>query len=69
MKSNFFIEYHGTKVLESSLISASKEIWKNQGNLVKDLKTLDVYYKPEDNTCYYVFNETETGSFLVTENI
>ncbi len=67
MKSNFFVEYHGNKVQESTLVNQAKEVWKNEGNLVKDLKTLEIYYKPEENTCYYVFNEKISGSFVVAQ--
>lgn len=67
MKSNFFVEFHGNKVLENTLTTKVKEIWKEAGNKVKDLETLDVYYKPDEKTCYYVFNGTDTGSFVVDE--
>ncbi len=65
MKSNFYVEYKGKKVLEKTLIDYSKEIWKNNGNKVKDIKSLDIYYKPEENTCYYLFNDSVTGSFNI----
>ncbi len=65
MKSNFYVEYKGKKVLEKTLVDTAKDIWKNTGKKVKDIKSLDVYYKPEERTCYYVFNDTITGSFNI----
>ncbi len=65
MKSSFYVEFAGKKVLEKDLLDKAKEIWKEDGNKVKDLNTLDLYYKPEENSCYYVFNETVSGKFEV----
>lgn len=65
MKSNFFIEFQGTKVNQEELVLQAKNVWKDAGNKVKDIKTLDVYYKPEENMCYYVFNDDFSGSFPV----
>lgn len=65
MKSNFYVEIHSEKFLEKDFTNRAKEIWKEKGNLVKDLNSLDVYFKPYERKCYYVFNEKETGSFDV----
>lgn len=32
------------------------------GKNVKDIKTLDVYVKPEEGQLYYVINGTDTGN-------
>jgi len=42
-----------------------KEIWKAQGFKVKDIKSCQVYYKPTEETVYYVINGTESGSFML----
>lgn len=56
MRNSFKVQYTGNEVDFSHLVEASKEIWKSDGNKIKDLLTLDLYYKPEENRCYYVFN-------------
>lgn len=61
MKTNFYVETSGTKVLAQTLIDSAKELWKSEGNKVKDLATLDLYYKPEENMCYYVINSENSG--------
>lgn len=65
MKTNFFVDYQGqhvdTKVVELRV----KEVWKNDGKLVKDIKTLDIYYKPEEKKVYYVVNQEHKYSFDV----
>lgn len=65
MKSTFYVEYYGKQVDEASLVKAAKAIWTNSGKKAADLKSLELYVKPEENMVYYVFNEDETGSFSV----
>ncbi len=65
MKSSFYVEFSGNKVLEKDLVEKAKLIWKENGNKVKDLNTLEIYFKPDENNCYYVFNETTSGKFSV----
>lgn len=65
MKANVFVEFHEKKVAVSSLTDKVKEIWKEQGNKVKDIKGIDLYYKPEEGQCYYVINEKESGNFSI----
>lgn len=56
MKSELFIEFNGLKVDQKQLLEAAKEVWKEKGNKVKDLKTIELYFKPAERKCYYVFN-------------
>ena len=56
MKTELFLEFSCRQVNKSALLETAKEIWKNDGNKVKDLHTVELYYKPEENKCYYVFN-------------
>ena len=63
MKCQVVLEYAGRQVCEKEVIDYVKSIWLEAGNKVKDIKTMDVYLKPEENMIYYVINETETGSF------
>ena len=65
MKSTFYLEYYGKQIDEASLIKEAKAIWTKGGKKVSELKSLDVYIKPEENMAYYVFNEDETGSFPI----
>lgn len=65
MKSTFYVEYYGKQVEEAALIKTAKEVWKNSGKKATDLKSLNLYVKPEENTVYYVFNDDESGSFSI----
>ena len=62
MKHNFFVEFEGHKVETNQIVARIKEIWKNEGNLVKDFKALEIYYKPEERKCYYIINGEINGT-------
>ncbi|MED9932346.1 MAG: DUF6465 family protein [Catenibacillus sp.] len=57
MKASFYVEYAGKQVEEKDIIARVKELWVADGNKVKDLKTLNLYVKPEENAAYYVIND------------
>lgn len=65
MKVEKFVEYGGKQVDLKSLTDVVKETWKGYGNLVKDLKSIDIYVKPEENMCYYVINGETEGKFEI----
>ncbi|MCD7904484.1 MAG: DUF6465 family protein [Clostridiales bacterium] len=68
-KSEFYVEFNGKKVSQDDIAKKAKEIWKDSGNKVKDLKTVELYYQPEAEKCYYVFNgeskDSVNGAFEV----
>lgn len=61
MKTNFFVEYNGKQTEDKAIVAAVKKAWTEAGNKLGDMKTLQVYIKPEDAAIYYVINETESG--------
>lgn len=66
MKSDVFVQFRGDTVDAKSLMDTAKEIWKAEGNKVKDLHTVQLYLKPEEKKCYYVFNgEGSENSFFM----
>ncbi len=65
MKSNCYLQCFGKDIEVNEITKIAKEEWKNSGNMVKDIKTLDVYVKPEEGACYYVVNSEITGSFEI----
>lgn len=65
MKLDLFIEVDGNKVLHKSLVEKVKDSWKESGNKVKDIKSLELYYKPTEHMCYYVVNGKSNGSVTV----
>ena len=61
MKTNLFIEFGGRKTDCGRFEGMVKEAWRGEGKMVKDIESLDVYYKPEENACYYVVNGADKG--------
>ena len=62
IKVNTFIQYLGKQVEEKTLLAAIKKSWTKSGNKVGDIKTVEMYIKPEDDMVYYVVNGTEPFS-------
>lgn len=61
MKTNYYVQYAGKEVLDSELVTTIKTQWKESGKLIGDIKTLDVYVKPEENKAYYAVNGEQAG--------
>lgn len=61
MKSNIFVEYCGMQLEDKAIIAAVKKAWTDAGHKVGDIKTMDLYIKPEEAAVYYVINQTATG--------
>lgn len=65
MTMDLFIEYNGKHTDHKVFLDTVKEIWKSEGNKVKDMETVELYYKPQEETCYYVINGSHKGHFQV----
>lgn len=65
MKVDYFLEICGQQTNCKNLSDMVKCIWKAEGNATKDLKTLEIRYKPEEKMCYYVINGENQGGFVV----
>ena len=61
MKTALYVEYCGKQTEEKALVAKAKELWVAEGNKVKDIQTLNLYVKPEENAAYYVINEDFSG--------
>ena len=46
----------------ASIQAKVRQIWKDAGNKVSELKTIDIYLKPEEEKAYYVINGSVTGT-------
>jgi hypothetical protein len=65
MKIDYFVELNGEQHEIKKLSDTVKEIWKSEGNLLKDLSSMEVYFKPEEKVCYYVMNGDSKGQFEI----
>lgn len=61
IKVKAVVEYYGKQVEEKDMIAAVKKAWTKSGRKVADIKTIDLYIKPEEDAVYYVINGIDTG--------
>ncbi|HAE61459.1 MAG TPA: hypothetical protein DCG38_03895 [Eubacteriaceae bacterium] len=66
MKESIFLQVAGDEVDMSAFSKEAKNMWKSEGNKVKDIKKIDLYVKPEENKCYYVINSDFKGAIDIT---
>lgn len=62
IKVSAFVEYFGKQVEEKDMIARVKKAWTSSGKKIGDIKTMELYIKPEESAVYYVINGTETGA-------
>ncbi len=62
MKSTLYIQSSGLEIKDSDLIAQIKKECTANGMKIKDIKTLNVYVKPEEGMAYYLINEEIKGS-------
>ena len=62
IKVSAFVEYFGKQVEEKDMIARVKKAWTSSGRKIGDIKTMELYIKPEESAVYYVINGTETGA-------
>lgn len=61
IKTTLIVEYCGKQVEDKAIIAAVKKAWTKAGHKVGEIKSMELYVKPEDAAVYYVINKTETG--------
>jgi len=62
VKVKAVVEYYGKQVDEKDIIANVKKAWTKSGRKVGDIKTIDLYIKPEEGAVYYVINGSDTGA-------
>ena len=56
IKTSVVVQFAGKEVTEKDLIAAVKKAYTKKGNNVGDIKTIEIYVKPEESAAYYVVN-------------
>lgn len=69
MKKTVKVQMAGLEQDVILLEKYAKESWKQSGYLVKDIKTLDLYIKLEEHTCYFVINDEYRGALPLVEDV
>ena len=57
---NAVVEYYGQQMDEKTIIANVKKAWTKSGRKVGEIKTMDLYIKPEESAVYYVINGIDT---------
>ena len=61
----FNLQYMGKEISTEEITQKVHEAWKTLGKNVDEIKTLNVYLKPEEAAAYYVINEETTGKVAI----
>ncbi len=66
IKSSMVLQVLGKEISEKELVAQIKKAWTSQfKGKIKDIKTIDIYVKPEDNRAYFVINGTSDPAYFV----
>lgn len=62
---NVYLQYAGKEILAEDIVSKAKAAFVEAGNKEADIRTIDVYVKPEDNAAYFVVNGIGSDDYKV----
>ena len=65
VKTALYVQYEGKEVTEKDMIAAAKKAYTKLGNKASDIKSLDIYVKPEEGVAYYVVNGTGSDDYKI----
>ena len=60
------VQFSGKSYSQEELVKMAKDVWRyDLKQKVGELKSMELYVKPEESAVYYVMNEEFTGSFYI----
>lgn len=64
--ATYILQFGGKEVVASNILETVKKVWveKFQGKL-EEIKTIEIYIKPEENRAYFVINGLSNGGYFV----
>ena len=65
IKTSVVVQFAGKEVAEKDLIAAVKKAYTKKGNKVSDIKTIEIYVKPEESAAYYVVNGVGADDYKI----
>ena len=66
IQTNVELQYGEKSISYDEIVQNAKNVWEyDLQKDVKDIKTIDLYVKPEEDRVYYMINENEAGSFMI----
>lgn len=65
-KSVLHVQFSGKSYSQEELVKMAQDVWKyDLKQKVRELATIELYVKPEENKVYYVMNQQFTGDFNI----
>ena len=66
IKTSVAVQFFGKEVFADSILEEVKKAWVEQfeGKL-EDIKTIDLYIKPEEHKAYFVVNGLSNGNYFI----
>ena len=61
IKEQILLQYQGQEADVTAVAAKVKQAWKDAGNKVSDIVSVNAYVKPEEGMIYYVINDTQEG--------
>lgn len=68
IKENVFIQAFGRETDVRSIMTKAKDAFVAEGRRASEIKSIDVYLKPEDDAAYYVVNDSFTDRVPLYSN-
>ena len=66
VKEEVNFQFSGKSYTSEDLIRITRDVWKYDMNgREEDIRNVELYVKPEENTTYFVVNGSITGSFFI----
>ena len=66
VKTALHIQFAGKSYAQEDLMKIAKDVWRyDLKQKVGDLKSVELYVKPEESAVYYIMNKEFTGSFFI----
>lgn len=64
-KSAVYVQFAGKEFSDKDLVEAAKKAYAALGNKESDIKTIDIYVKPEENAAYYAVNGEGSDAYRI----
>lgn len=66
IKASIQLQFAGKEYTQEDLIKIAKDVWQFDLNeKLEDIKTIQLFVKPEEEIAYYIINDTVEGCFAI----
>ena len=65
IKTAVYVQYAGKEAEVENLSRWLKKLMWQEGHKETDIKTVEIYVKPEENTAYYVINGEGSDNYKI----